>query len=103
MTQVDQYWLTATVAMQEVEWGTKMHLSCTYDDDWGGDGSPPSYALVVRTSDGASQRVATWRAVPGRTVELDAATDADQGQITRVDVVTADTGRRVLMLSPGRS
>jgi hypothetical protein len=100
MTQVDQHRLEATVEMQQVAWGTKMHLSCTYDgDDWG-EGSPVSYALVVRTGDGASQRIATWRAVPGRTVELDAATDTDRNQITTVDVVVVGTGRRVLTLSP---
>ena len=47
--------------------------------------------------------MATWRAVPGRTVELDAATHADQDEIAMVDVVAVGTGRRVLTLSPGRS
>lgn len=103
MTQVDQDRLEATVEMQQVAWGTKMRLSCTYhSDDWGGK-SPASYALVVHTSDGVRQRIATWRAVPGRTVELDAATDTNRDQITTVDVVVVGTGRRVLTLSPARS
>ncbi len=102
MTQVDQDWLEATVEMEPVAWGTKMHLSCTYyGDDWGEE-PPASYALIVHTSDGASQRIATWRAVPGRTVELDAATDADRDEITTVDVVAVGSGRQVLTLSPAR-
>ncbi len=100
MTQVDQHGLKVRVVMQTVAWGTRMHLSCTYGgSDWGAT-SPPSYALVVHTSDGATQQVGTWRAVKGRTSEVDAATDTDQDQITKVDVVVVGTGRRVLTLSP---
>jgi hypothetical protein len=99
MTQVDQDRLTATVAMQKVAWGTRVHLTCTYvGDDYSAEDVAPSYALVVHTRDGASQQVATWRAVPGRTTQLDAATDADPAQIASVDVVVTQTGRRVLTL-----
>lgn len=99
MSQVGQDRLSATVAMQKVAWGTRVHLTCTYEgEDWGADDVTPSYALVVRTRDGASQQVATWRAVPGRTTQLDAATDADPAQIASVDVVVTRTGRRVLTL-----
>lgn len=99
MTQLDQDQLSATVELRQVAWGTTMHVLCTYDGPGWGEESV-SYALVVHTSDGARQQIATWRAVPGRTVELDAATDADPGQITSVDVVTVGSGRRLLTLSP---
>ncbi len=103
MTQVDQHALKVSVVLQTVAWGTRMHLSCTYaGGDWGAT-SPPSYALVVHTSDGATQQVGTWRAVQGRTSEVDAATGAEQDQITKVDVVVVGTGRRVLTLSPAGS
>lgn len=98
MTQVDQNRLEASVTLQKVAWGTKIHLSCTYDE-WG-EGSPPSYALVVHPRDGASQQVATWRAVPGRTTELEAATDVDRAKIAAVDVVVIGSGRKVLTLGP---
>lgn len=100
MTQVDQHGLAANVAMQQVAWGTKMRLSCTYGGGEWDATSPPSYALIVRTRNGATQQVATWRAVPGRTTELDAATNADLDQITTVDVIVVGTGRRVLTISP---
>ena len=99
MTQVDQDRLSATVSLQDVAWGTRMQLTCTYrGSDWGE--SPPSYALVVRTRDGARQQVATWRGVPGKETRLEAATDADPGDIASVEVVVADTGRKLLTLSP---
>lgn len=98
MVQVDQQWLEATVSLEQVAWGTRLHLACTYEGTGWGSDAPPSYALVVHTSDG-TQSVATWRAVAGRTTELDAATDADPDQITAVDVVVVGTGRKVLTLA----
>lgn len=99
MTQVDQDLLTASVSLEPVTWGTRMHLTCRYS------GPPPtggggSYALVVHTRDGGTQQVATWQAVPGRTLQLDAATDADPADIASVDVVLTGTDRRLLTISP---
>ena len=105
MTQVDQHVLSATVALQQVAWGTRMQLSCTYrgeGEGWGGE-TPPSYALVVHTRDGRAEQVATWRAVPGKETHLEAATAADAGQIASVDVVLAGTDRPVLTLTRVRS
>lgn len=100
MTQVDQQSLQATVALQQVAWGTRMYLSCSYVSLYGEGDPPSSYALVVHTRDGGSQQVATWRALPGRTAELGAATNADLDQIKTLDVVDVDTGRSVLTLRP---
>ena len=98
MTQVDQDRLTASVSLQPVAWGTRMHLSCRYAGSWVEPGV--SYALVVHTVDGGEQQVATWRAVPDKTAVLDAATDADLDEITSVDVVITGTDHRLLTLSP---
>lgn len=98
MVQVDQDLVHARLAMESVPWGTRLRLACTYtevDPRYRG-ASPPSYALVVHTRDGAEQ-VATWRAVPGRTTVLDAATAADRETITSVEVRTM-TGTPVLVL-----
>ena len=97
MTQVDQNLLTASVSLQPVAWGTQMHLTCRYTGP--SDGGGASYALVVHTRDGHSQQVATWQAVPGKTLRLDAATDADPADIASVDVVLTGTDRRLLTLS----
>ncbi|MCB0908129.1 MAG: zf-HC2 domain-containing protein [Nocardioidaceae bacterium] len=100
MTPVHQDELTATVALEQVAWGTKMHLACTEIPESVADDDHGSYALVVRTTDGVSEQVALWRGLPGRTAQLDAATDADRDQIAELQVVVADTGTPVLTLRP---
>jgi hypothetical protein len=99
MTPVHQGQLSATVELQQVAWGTRMQLSCTYVADEWGEGAAPSYALVVRTRDGQTQQIATWRAVPGQETHLEAATAADPDDIASVDVVLAGTRQRVLTLA----
>jgi hypothetical protein len=102
MTQVDQDRLSATVSLEDVAWGTRMRLACTYrGGDWG-EGSP-SYALVVRTRDGSTEQVATWRGVPDRETRLEAATAADVADIASVEVLVSGTGRTVLTLRPTRT
>ncbi|MEZ5194170.1 MAG: zf-HC2 domain-containing protein [Nocardioides sp.] len=100
MTPVGQHALQATLTLQQVAWGTKMHLSCSEEDEPAGAEENQAYALVVRRAGGEAQQIATWRGLPGRTTELDAATALDPDQIARVDVVLVGTGRRVLSVSP---
>lgn len=90
-------WLT----LETVPWGTRITLLCTYAPTPGGYGGeePAGYALVVRTRDGAEREVATWNAVPGRAMQLAAATAADRVDITSFEVRTG-AGRPVLRL-PG--
>jgi hypothetical protein len=103
MTQVGQHSVTASVALQTVAWGTKLHLSCTYHGhDWPGE-TPPSYALVLHTKQGDSQQLATWRVLPNRPTELDAATNVDQAEIASLDIVVVGGDRPVLTLSPTSS
>jgi hypothetical protein len=82
--------VTGRIAFENVLWGTKLDLVCSYT-------AAPSryqeeaatYALVVHTKDGRSQQVATWRGLPGRTMALPAATSARQAQIDSVEVRSA--------------
>jgi hypothetical protein len=100
MDQVGQDAVRASLSMESVPWGTRLMLTCTYTDAGGPytPAAPPSYALVVHTRDGRSEQVATWRAVPGRSTTVAAATAVDQDQIASVDVRTT-TGERVLELT----
>lgn len=91
-----QGWLTVA----EVPWGTRLTLRCTYPAAPGGYGGAArvGYAMVVRTRDGREQQVATWTGLPGRSMQLDAATASGASEITAVEVRTS-SGRPVLRLS----
>ena len=62
--------------MTSVAWGTKLDLTCSYDPAEHEYEPPPiwTYALVVRTKDGGVEQVGTWKAIPGKTLSLTAAT-----------------------------
>jgi hypothetical protein len=98
MRQVRQDQLTATVSLRQVAWGTKMHLACRYAGAWVQPGA--SYALRVHTKDGQTQQIATWKALPDKTMQLDAATSVDPVDIESVDVVLTGSDRPLLTLNP---
>jgi anti-sigma factor RsiW len=93
----------AAVALTGVAWGTKLELTCTYAkagsaDDAGYQGpAATAYALVVHTREGRVEQVATWKALPGKTMRLTGATATGRTDITEVEVRTSD-GRVVLTL-----
>lgn len=100
MTAIDQQEVAGWVGFQTVPWGTKVALVCTYAPlgrDYPGS-RPATYSLVVRTRDGRAQQVATWRALPGRTMKIAAATALSQDDIAAFEVRTSD-GRPVLQWS----
>ncbi|HLN78546.1 MAG TPA: zf-HC2 domain-containing protein [Nocardioidaceae bacterium] len=96
MKQVDQAQLSASLAMEDVAWGTRLSITCTYADGRYG-GELPAYALVVHTRDGAAEQVATWRAVAGKPTTVVAATASRRSEITSVEVRTT-YGEPVLTL-----
>lgn len=103
MAEVIQGPLEASVALEDVAWGTRLSLTCTYEP--GGDsgyGSPdfgdrPAYSLVVTTVDGTTEQVATWQAVPDGTMKVSGATAHPRSNIASVEVWTA-AGEPVLRL-----
>lgn len=99
MEQVDQSVVRASIAMEEVAWGTKLELTCSYvaSADPYTSGETPAYLLTVQTRDGDWQQVATWKAVPGRTITVSAATAAAADDIASVEVRTL-SGSPVLEL-----
>jgi hypothetical protein len=90
----------ATVALESVAWGTRLDLTCTYEP--GGDRyrSPRTvtYAVFVRTRDGGTEQVGTWRSVQGKTMRLTAATATSRADIASVEVRTTQ-GKPVLRLT----
>lgn len=82
----------ADVVVTGVAWGTRLELTCSYvadAADYEGGAGDGQYALVIRTRDGRVEQVATWRALPGRTMRLSAATATDRSDITAVELQTA--------------
>lgn len=103
MTPLGDVPLTAEVSLEEVAWGTRLSLTCRYasrgsDPRYDVAASPTGYALVVHTRGGGEEQVATWRAVPGRTLTVEAATALRPDDIARVEIHTTD-GVAVLRLA----
>jgi hypothetical protein len=81
--------MTATVAVTSVGWGTRIDLTCTYPHSSGG-WEAGAYALVIHTTDGRTQRLATWNGLPGATMEFPGATHTRERNIRSVEVTRID-------------
>jgi hypothetical protein len=100
MTVVGHVPMSGWLTLDRVGWGTKLRLRCQYGDSDGyshPDGGAV-YTLVVRTRGGAVQQVATWRALPGRTMDVVGSTATPAQDIASVEVRAAD-GTPVLRLT----
>lgn len=100
MNPVGDVPVRASVTLEQVTWGTRLELACTYDPDRVDYELPPAadYTLFVRTRDGRAEQVGSWRSVGGRTLRLSAATAASRENIAAVQVRTL-SGRVVLRLA----
>ena len=89
----------ASLTMESVTWGTRLGLTCRYDRDSTGRNLPPEmhYTVVVRTRDGYTEEVGSWRSVSGKTMEIMTATSTPREDIYAVQV-RAPSGRVVLQL-----
>lgn len=99
--------LSSNVELTEVGWGTKIRVNCSYpageQNLQGPTGdryaeSAAGYALVLTDLQGRESQVATWGAVPGKEIELQAATVLRPGQISRIQITAQDGG--VLLSAP---
>jgi hypothetical protein len=92
--------VSARLDLASVAWGTRLDLTCTYAPDHERYDTPRAvtYGLFVRTRDGRTEQVGTWRSLEDRTMRLTAATATARRDIVSVQVRTAD-GRPVLELA----
>lgn len=90
----------ATISLEQVTWGTRLGLVCTYDTTSVDYELPRrvDYMLVVRTRDGREEHVGSWRSVDGLPMQLTAGTAATPEELASVEVRTAN-GRVVLRLT----
>jgi hypothetical protein len=100
MTPVGDVPVQASIALEQVAWSTKLLLTCTYEPGSVEYNLPPAvdYTLVVRTREGKTEQVGSWRSVGGTTMQVAAATSAPRAAISSVEVRTTD-GRVVLRLA----
>ncbi len=84
--------VTATLTLEDVAWGTRIELRCSYTSTGSSGVYSPgtTLALVLLDDDGVSEQVATWAAVPGRTITVPAATDRRRDQIASIELQTSD-------------
>ncbi len=99
MTPVGSEPISGWLSITQVGWGTRLDLECSYAEQSEDYNNPTwsTYTMYVHTSDGTTERVASWKAVPGKTMRLSAATASDAADITDVEVRTA-AGDTVLQL-----
>lgn len=89
--------LEASVELTGVDWGTRIELECSYGGDAEADASDGwPYVLVVTDTAGNASEVSSWRAAPGETARLTAATALDVDEIASVEIRLEDSDR-VLM------
>ena len=91
--------IEATLGLEQVTWGTRMLLTCSYDAGYAGLDLPDAmdYLLFVTTAEGRTEQVGSWRSVDGTTMRVPAATSVGRDDIATVEVRTPD-GRVVLRL-----
>jgi hypothetical protein len=99
MAPVGEVPVDATLGLEQVKWGTRLLLTCSYEPASVGYDLPPAvdYTLFVRTRAGKTEQVGSWRSVGGTTMHLAAATSSNRGDIESVEVRTP-SGRVVLRL-----
>jgi hypothetical protein len=89
--------VTGWVSLSERDWGTRIDLTCTYRAAGYGGWTP--YAMFVRTTDGRTEQVGTWKTEPGREMHVTLATSVSPDDIASVVVKTSE-GQSVLSLTP---
>jgi hypothetical protein len=94
--------ISGWVSLTKVGWGTRLDLTCSYADQKAAyaGGWAVDYTMVVTHRDGTIERVASWKALPGKTMHLSGATSSQPADIARVDVRTTG-GAEVLRLVTG--
>jgi hypothetical protein len=99
MEQVDQSSVWGQVSLTSVLWGTRLDLTCSYQEPTGAyPEGEHTYALVVHTRDGGTEQVATWKGLPGKTMHVTGATALTTDDIASVEVEDA-AGNSLLELS----
>jgi hypothetical protein len=83
------YGVTASLAVSDEPWGTRLDWQCQYTKAWATN--VKSYDLVVTTKEGAESTVASWRPSGDAASNLAAATTIPKSEIQSVVIREAGT------------
>jgi hypothetical protein len=94
--------VSATATLTSVGWGTRIELDCRYGDVGASDAPDVGwpYALYVVDRDGNRSEVSSWRANPGKTARLAAATAVEIEDIASLEVRALGSGDVLLLGDP---
>ncbi len=81
--------VTASLAVSDEPWGTRLDWECQYTKDWATKVN--AYDLVVTTKDGAESTAASWRPSGGAATNLAAATVIPKSEIRTITIRAAGT------------
>jgi len=97
LAQVGPGWSTGWVSLTPVAWGTRLDLTCEYQAPEGSDATW-AYAMVVRTTDGRVEQVASWLGISGLELHIRGATAVSPDDIAAIEVRN-EAGDAVLRLT----
>lgn len=101
LSQVVPSALSAEVRLVAHDWGTSVEMTCSYAGDYAGpDVTGGTYGLYLTDDAGGTTQLATWTAMPGRTVEPSGTTSLAFDEIRSVDVRVLGSGTILLEGSP---
>ncbi|WP_309127926.1 zf-HC2 domain-containing protein [Microbacterium sp.] len=92
--------LSASVRLDDVAWGTRVTMTCSYERAADAPDGGWEYELVVIADDGTETPLSTWRALPERTAEITAGTALHSADIAAVEVRSAKTGAVLMSTAP---
>jgi hypothetical protein len=84
--------MTVSLGLTPVAWGTRIAITCDYPagETWSGVYGPWSYSLELTDVAGKISQVSSWKAVAGKTIQLEAATAIPLDRIASVRVLSSD-------------
>jgi len=90
--------VTASARLVDMAWGTRIDLTCAYSTNGSYPATGTPYAMVVIDRTGATQQVATWKALPNRELTVMGASSRARHDIAAVEIRTLQ-GQTILRLS----
>jgi len=97
MAEVTHTPFSATVALNDFSWGTRIDMACSYGQWGGGEAPPPSnLGMVVVGHDGSKSQIATWLGLSNATALPSGNTPLHVNDIAAVQLVATDTGKVLL-------